>query len=284
MGVIDRSRLIGEIAAVSGLRRLDALADRVPLLDLAYPPIDEEPTHPGMTLTGADFGNQAFEFDCANGGTYRVATVETFTDRIVLRDCDLDGTSLAGEVLHRYAPGTSDDTYERLQAISADGVVETLSGRRVRVRTERDSIPRSTDWDVDEYVRDTGTGTLSLRDGLGRIGVGPTYGGTQSAERSFESAATVTAPWTGNRPMTIATSVPFGDFADTGHYRVGTLRAVAADGSALEMIADDGDPASFTALITAGGATNAFTVGWDETNRLRCFAPDGEAESLHGCD
>ena len=284
VSVADRSRLIDEIADVSGLRRLDTLVDRVPLLDLAYPPLDEEPTHPGMTLTEADFGSQTFEFDCANGGTYRVATVDTFTDRIVMRDCDLDGTSLGGEVLHRYAPGTSDDTYERLRAESADGVVETLSGRRVRIRTDRDSIPRSLDWTVDEYVRDTGTGTISLRDGLGRVEVGPTYGGSQFAERTFESGMTVTAPWTGDRPMTLATSVPFGDFADAGHYRVGTLRAVAADGSALEMIADDGDPDSFTALITAGGATTAFAVEWDETNRLRCFAPAGEAESLHGCD
>lgn len=113
-------------------------------------------------------------------------------------------------------------------------------------------------------VVDATTDVLVSSVDTGRPGRGNAAG--QSA--LFE--ATVTAPWTGERPLLVDTPRLFEGPFGLEHFPLGTLRAVAADGSVLTVNADNGDPDSFLPIVESAGSTSAFTVPWSADTTLPC--------------
>jgi len=54
-------------------------------------------------------------------------------------------------------------------------------------------------------------------------------------------------------------------------YARGGLRIEAADGSALQLNAENGDTATFVATVTQSGTITSFLPPWSESYRIRCF-------------
>jgi len=87
--------------------------------------------------------------------------------------------------------------------------------------------------------------------------------------------AKITAPWTNNEQLVVSStkfSAPNnGQGGDRVVYTSGSLTAEAADGSSLNLNADNGDPDSFTLTIESDGSTSSFNVIWTVDNLLPCL-------------
>ena len=90
---------------------------------------------------------------------------------------------------------------------------------------------------------------------------------------STEIGLSYSSPVTNNKKVSLSTLSPMTTPSDGSeqYYSRGVFRIEATDGSAIELNADNGDIATFTATVTESGTTSSFVLPWSDIHRVRCF-------------
>ena len=204
-------------------------------------------------------------------------------------ECHFNGTVMNGSfgryhtlVKYAYSPGWDTTiSYSDLSILtkpdaitrSIDASLEYFSGQNEN--TER--------WTVTQFTEGNSDAEIRISDAQTRLYSGdqadnPDY--TQGWMRSLSTRFAVRAPQTGNQLITLTTEQDFISRSRADTYTSGVLQLRAEDGSEMQLIVGNGDPATFQVDISENGTLSSFTLPWDADLRLRCLAGPDDTEAL----
>ncbi|MEE9321473.1 MAG: hypothetical protein V3U76_13565 [Granulosicoccus sp.] len=290
IGVDNYQSVLTELISLLNSRPFDAVKATFEALE-PYPEFTNS-SDPTLILIDSvedsDRNKTIRTLSCKSGGTY----TQTFGPDSVhiesnLEQCGIDGTVLDAQIERIQIPRDTEIVFDfKNYTVSYSGdSVHALKGVRSAIKRDRHGgeVFQKLEWNIDLYEHTGNGGTTSVTS-LQSTMLLELVDSPALTKRSIEAAFELSAPWTLEQSVTITTPEAFSNFGASGTYESGILKAIAADGSSLELNADNGDPLSVTVTVVEAGTTSSFTNTWAATGSLRCFAPASEAPELYGCD
>lgn len=211
-------------------------------------------------------------YSCENDGTVSATVLRTgnFRNRIEanFNNCLWRGKTLSGEMVlnqrdQRFYSSGGDYSFSEYNVVDANDDKVSFQGavtHTVNSADQNDTHIWHNKLDSFVYTSTTGTRELSNVDArlffcLNCLTVAPHSG--------ISGSFTVKSPETGHNLLTVTSPIDFENNASAGGiFTVGKLRIEAADGSYIELNADNDNPAEVSVLIAADDSMTKFPQPW----------------------